>query len=324
MNTIHKSLRRLYLYAAALAVGGVCADVVHVYEETKINGVMTRIGETTRDTGRTYLTQTAPAKSGYIFTHWSISTRQAFAERDAWGRAHDAAPFTLYEDTTLTAHYLPASTDADGDGVPDGRELYWYGNLEQDGAGDTDGDGRTFAEELAAGTNPLMPEGRVEGPVRWADGGLLLYNPFGYAPFTLRSEPEGALFATTRGYVRPGETVASPTGDAAGTAFAYWTVNGVAQRDAWGRALDSVSFAMPTNAIELVAVAASDRETRMKLHWYGTTDVAMDSDTDGDGRTFAEELAAGTNPLMAERHVEGPVRWADGGLLQFNPYNLQP
>lgn len=196
MNILHQLGRRLYSCAgarekgriggvllAALAAGGVRADVVHVYEETEIGGVVTRIGETTRDTGRTYLTQTAPAKSGYIFTHWSISTQQAFAERDAWGRAHDAAPFTLYEDTTLTAHYLPASTDADGDGIPDGRELYWYGNLEQDGAGDTDGDGRTFAEELAAGTNPLMAERRVEGPVRWADSETLEANlqPFDQA-----------------------------------------------------------------------------------------------------------------------------------------------
>lgn len=337
MKTIHTLLRRLCLCTvvrktgrvsavllAALAAGGVCADVVHVYEETELDGVVTRIGETTHDTGRTYLTQTAPAKSGYIFTHWSISTQQAFDERDAWGRAYDAAPFILYEDTTLTAHYLPADADTDGDGVPDGWEIYWYGNLEQNGASDTDDDGRTFAEELAAGTNPIMAERRVEGPVRWADGDLLLYNPFGYAPFTLRSEPEGALFATTIGYVRPGETVASYTGDAAGTAFAYWTVNGAAQRDAWGRACDSVAFAMPSNAVELVAVAVDDETEKWQLYWYGTTDVALDSDTDGDGRTFAEELAAGMNPLMPERRTEGPVRWADGDLLQYNPYNLQP
>lgn len=305
MKMIHTFLRRLRLCAAArekgriggvllaaLAAGGVCADVVHVYEETEIGDVVTRIGETTHDTGRTYLTQTAPAKSGYIFTQWSISTQQAFAERDAWGRAYDAAPFTLYEDTTLTAYYLPVGTD-------------------------TDGDGRTFAEELAAGTNPLMLERRVEGPVRWADGDLLQYNPYNLQPYTVRSDPEGELFATTSVYVRAGSPVTSAAFGLA-DGFAYWTRDGVEQRDAWGRAHDAASFAMPTTAVELVAHVVADADDRAKLYWYGTTDVSMDSDTDGDGRTFAEELAAGTNPLMAERHVERPVRWADTDEMELN------
>ena len=180
------------------------ADLVHVYEAIEIEGVVTQISDRSLITGMPWETQTAPVKAGYIFTHWTISTAQEFENRDAWGRAVDVAIFKLYEDTTLTAHYVPASRDADGDGVADGHELYWYGNLAQNGASDTDGDGWTFAEELANGTNPLMADSDVDGPVRYADGELLTYNPYGYSSYVFRSEPEGVLFATTFDIVKAG------------------------------------------------------------------------------------------------------------------------
>jgi hypothetical protein len=44
--------------------------------------------------------------------------------------------------------------DTDGDGLPDGWELLYFGNLAQDGLGDFDGDGINNATELAEGTNP--------------------------------------------------------------------------------------------------------------------------------------------------------------------------
>ena len=316
-----KLLISLLLFCAALTSN---AEVVHVYERASTGELL---ADRTLDTGRSYFTQTAPAKSGYIFTHWTISTAQTFSPRDAWGRAYDSAPFTLYEETTLTANYLPASQDADADGLADGHEIYWYGSLAETPASDSDNDGRTFAQEIAAGTNPLFPERHEEGPVAYADGALWLYNPHGYAPYTIRSEPEGALFATVTGYKRPGESIASSdsyTASATSSRFAYWSLNGVRQADAWGRAIDSISLAMPSNAIEIVAVAESDYMTRMSLYWYGSPAVSASADTDHDGRTFAEELAAGTNPLFPERHEEGPVAYADGALLQYNPYNLQP
>ena len=316
-----KPLISLLLFCAALTSA---AEVVHVYERASTGELL---ADRTLDTGRSYLTQAAPAKSGYIFTHWTISTAQAFSPRDAWGRAYDAAPFTLYEETTLTANYLPTSQDTDGDGLADGHEIYWYGSLAETPASDSDNDGRTFAQELAAGTNPIFPERHEDGPVAYADGALWLYNPHGYAPYTIRSEPEGSLFATVTGYKRPGESIASSdsyTASATSSRFAYWSLNGVRQADAWGRAVDSIALAMPSNAIEIVAVAESDYMTRMSLYWYGSSAVSASADTDHDGRTFAEELAAGTNPLFPERHEEGPVAFADGALLQYNPYNLQP
>ncbi len=309
--------------AVSLCAASAWADVVHVTYQTSAGGTVATVAEAALETGCAYTTIPAPMKSGYIFTHWTISTKQEFAARDAWGRAYDAPSFMLYEDTTLTAHYLPASQDSDGDGIPDGWELYWYGDLAPDAASDTDGDGFTFAEELANGTNPLMPENDVAGPLAYGDGGLLLYNPSGYASAVIRSETS-ELFTASEEWLRPGTYVGTPSCSPTSSAFAYWTLNGVPVRDAWGRAVERVELMMPTTAVELVALTESDYATRMKLYWYGRTDIAMDSDTDGDGYTFAEELANGTNPLMPDSAIDGPVAYADGDLLQYNPYNLQP
>ena len=296
--------------------------LVHVYQETLVGGVRTQLSDETKETGETYTTQTAPAQSGYIFTHWSISTAQSFTNRDRLRRALDAAPYKLYEETTLTANYLPSGEDSDNDGVADGWEVYWYGDLSKNADSDTDGDGYTFAEELAAGTDPLMVDESLTGGIVWADGELLQYNPHNLQSYTIRSKPEGQLFATLSDYVEPGTLVETSSYSPSSSTFAYWTVNGVRQSDRLGRAKDSVSVAMPSNSLEIVAVCEDDPNTRMGLYWYGSA-MAMDSDTDGDGYTFAQELAAGTDPLMADESLAGGIVWADGDLLQYNPFNLQ-
>ena len=315
---------RLLFPALALLALFARGEIVHVVQQTVAGGETNLLSDTTLSTGADYRTQAAPTINGFAFTYWSISTAQPYEPRDAWGRAWDAAPFTLYENTTLTANYLPLSQDSDADDVPDGRELYWYGNLAQGPDSDTDGDGVTFADELAADTNPLFTERRREGPVSYGDDALWLYNPFGYALYTLRPEPEGALFETVVEYVRPGTMVSTPAYSPTTSIFAYWTFNGMEKRDAWGRALDGVSFTMPDRAVEAVAVTASDDGEKMQLYWYGDSTYLPNSDTDGDGATFAEELAAGTNPLFAERRREGPVAYGDGALWLYNPFNLQP
>ena len=298
------------------------AELVHVYQEQLVGGVRTQLSDEAKETGETYTTQTAPAQSGYIFTHWSISTAQVFTNRDRLGRALDAAPYKLYEETTLTANYLPSGEDMDNDGVADGWEIYWYGDLSKNADSDTDGDGYTFAQELAGGTDPLMVDESLAGGIVWADGDLLQYNPFNLQAYTIRSEPEGQLFATRSDYVEPGTLVETSSYSPSSSTFAYWTVNGIRQADRLGRAKDSISVAMPSNSLEIVAMCEDDANTRMGLYWYGT-ETSMESDTDGDSYTFAQELAAGTDPLMADQSLAGGIVWADGDLLQYNPYNLQ-
>ena len=71
-------MRRIIAVLSAFLSVSAVANVVHVYEKTLAGGVETQIADRTLDTGRSYLTQAAPTKSGYIFTHWTISTQQTF------------------------------------------------------------------------------------------------------------------------------------------------------------------------------------------------------------------------------------------------------
>ena len=311
----------LIAWAAILFAGvSLRADVVHVYEQTVAGGVTNRLSDTTKETGGEYVTQPAPPIAGFIFTGWTTDAKQAFVGRDALGRSFDAAPYHLYESMTLTANYLEESIDSDGDGIADGYEFYWYDDLSKDAASDTDGDGYGFAAELAAGTNPLMKDRTIIGGVVYEDSEELEYNPNRYRKCVIRSEPEGALFDSITSTARAGDSITTP--NCAGQAgFACWRMDGDDMRDALGRAVDSVSILMPNHDAELVAVCVEDEEARAKLYWYGTTDVAPDSDTDGDGYTFAQELAAGTNPLMKDRTIIGGVVFEDGDEIEvdFHP-----
>ena len=94
------------LMAAMRAIGDGSAQQVHVYQQTLAGGVATQLSDQTLDTGVAYSTASAPAKSGYIFTHWSFSTTQSVDNRDRLGRAREVASYTLYEETTLTANYM--------------------------------------------------------------------------------------------------------------------------------------------------------------------------------------------------------------------------
>jgi len=54
-------------------------------------------------------------------------------------------------------------TDADGDGLDDNGERFYFGDLAQGPAGDPDGDGLTTAAELAARTNPARADSDEDG-----------------------------------------------------------------------------------------------------------------------------------------------------------------
>ena len=327
---------RLFILAGLLLgmVGGVSAETAQVYVRTCVDraGVVEGLAQVAVDTARPYTTAPAPVQAGFIFTHWTLSTSQSFAPRDAWGRATDAATFVPYENTTATAHYVSNLTDADQDGMPDGHELYWYGDLATaTPASDTDGDGYTFAQEIQYGQNPLFADAHDSG-VWHGDGDLLQYNPDGLPLLVIRCEPEGEFFKTIRRYLRPGTAVDTydaypadpkgvlPASEIQKTTFAHWLLNGQRQADAWGRAQDRLTFKMPSHDVELVAVTERKTVKRQLLYWYGDPAQPLDSDTDGDGFTLRDELRAGTNPLFADAVFTSwrGVVHDDSDVLQYN------
>ncbi len=55
------------------------------------------------------------------------------------------------------------TTDSDGDGLADEREIVFYQSLNQNGTSDTDGDGLTFAQEITIGSNPALVDTDGDG-----------------------------------------------------------------------------------------------------------------------------------------------------------------
>jgi len=58
---------------------------------------------------------------------------------------------------------LTASADLDGDGVFDGYERWYYGNLDQSATSDTDSDGLTLLQEFTKGTDPTISDTDGDG-----------------------------------------------------------------------------------------------------------------------------------------------------------------
>ncbi len=305
---------------------------VTVKQQRVVNGVTNALAaEAYASTDAVWTTvSVAEWVGGCRFVGWEVSPVQPnFAPRDVWGRAYEQVSVVPKDFVvTFTAVYKP-----EGDAA---EKEYWYGDLSIAMDSDTDGDGYTFAEELQYGMNPHFKNDLKLGGVTYGDGNLLLYNPNEYQPYVIRSEPEGALFTSITNYVSPGTVVRTASYSPDGSTFAYWTVRtspqaarhdgegeAVRQCDAFGRAVDSVTFTMPNKAVEIVAHCVADEQERMALYWYGQA-TAADSDTDGDGYTFAEELQYGMNPHFKNELKLGGVTYGDGNLLLYNPNEYSP
>ena len=279
------------------------------------------------DTAISYTTVSAPAAfTTYRFTHWTNSSYLATVYRDAWGRSLNPISFVLLEDTTVTAHYLPATLDSDGDGVPDWYEIEHFGDLTRAASFDGDGDGITLLAEYTGGTHPLYANSSLEGGVAWADSALVTCNLAGYASYTLRSLPAGTVTQTTT--IAPPGTVVTTTSLSTDATFGYWTLDGVRQQDAWGVALPQISFTMASVDREAVAyLFTGDTDgdgvpDAYEQYYFGALTNGAASDTDGDGITLLAERSGGTHPLYGNSAQEGGVSWADSALVTDNLANF--
>jgi hypothetical protein len=86
----------------------------------------------------------------------------------------------LYDGPKLELNVtVVTETNADGDGLPDDWEQFWFGNSAESGAGDPDGDGASNRDEFLAGTSPRDSHSvfRVSMPARDDRGRLMLQFP---------------------------------------------------------------------------------------------------------------------------------------------------
>lgn len=113
--------------------------------------------------GAQVATGTAPTPySGWRFSHWTVNGER---QSDALGVALDSATFVVTGLTYATANYMEDSCDDDADGIPDWYETYFFGDLSQSAASDSDNDGYSLAVEYIRGYRPVISDRIVDGGV---------------------------------------------------------------------------------------------------------------------------------------------------------------
>lgn len=257
--------------------------------------------------------QTAPDdQSGYRFVGWyrdGVRLDDPLASATVVIEVDAAA-------VDLVARYVPAAFDSDGDSVPDYLEWYYYGGLDiLTGNDDSDGDGFGILEEAARGYHPLVADEPVSGGIASRRSARLEYNS-GYFPYAFVSVPVGLL--SQSGLAEDGTELLTPElyrDQRSGHVFAYWSVEGVAQRMASGEALSQLAFQVdgPVEASAHYFGATTDSvgdgvPDWQKLAYYPTLAAgAADSDSDGDGFDFATEMARGYHPHYVDEPVAGGI-----------------
>ena len=157
----------------------------------------------------------------YIFTHWSCNGAQELTFRDSWGRSLEEVDYMVEEGLVLTAHFKPMDKDVDKDGVPDGYELYWYGNLNANASTDSDGDGVGFLREIEMESNPLFAEYYNGGFTRTACTEAIAY---------ARAEAEYAIVSVkdpTTGHVATNMLPIAQALDVANKSGGYVAISGL-------------------------------------------------------------------------------------------------
>ena len=268
--------------------------------------------------------------NGYNFAYWSVNGERQAA---VTGVSASKVSLDVNATTSIVAHYFPSSQDSDGDGVADWYELYNFGDLNQTGSDDPDGDGYTIAEELALGQESTVADevgvGGVSG--RLSDG--FVYADTSMVLATIKSDPAGFVTESSN-YVESNSTVttSSLNGVTNGYNFAYWSVNGERQAAVTGVSASKVSLSVnaTTSIVAHYIASSQDSDGDGVADWYelynfGDLNQTGSDDPDGDGYTIAEELALGQ-----ESTIEDSVEWGgvsgrlSDGILYFQQQNRPP
>ena len=211
--------------------------------------------------------------------------------------------------------------------MPDWFALLYYGSLTIDATADTDGDGYSMLAEYQRDTDPLICDQIVAGGISRRRAAVALVNLAGYPQYTISCNPAG-LFDVQSGAVPTGTVIqtASLSGANSGYTFSYWTVNGVRQADALGRALNQVAFTVTTDMVAVACYFANDADTDgdgipdwWEGLYFGALTNTATADPDGDGYDLAAEYSRDASPLIVDHIVAGGVsrRRADTALVNL-------
>lgn len=275
-------------------------------------------------TNVTILDRAGSSSAGYTFAYY---TRNGTRVEDTSGVARTGFSFSVSEATVVTGHYFDPQADTDNDGIKDIGEWATYGSLANGPTSDSDGDGFTYAEELARLQSPRVVDMLTPGGISRRRGSLLFVDTTGRLPYRLRSSPATILDQTEYHPRGTRITVADRVNTGlGGYTFVWWTLNGARQADASGTARTGFSFTLD-EAADLVGhymdpnidTDADGILDRIEMSYYGSLAQGPNSDTDGDGFSFAAELSRAQSPQVWDDYVPGGISRRRSQLITINP-----
>ncbi|MBA4388247.1 MAG: hypothetical protein C0404_09715 [Verrucomicrobia bacterium] len=252
--------------------------------------------------------------NGYTFAYWDVNgVRMA----DSLGGSLSRVSSSVSTTTVVTAHYIPTGDDIDADSLPDWWEWYYFGGTNNAAAGDADGDGLSNDVEYRRDYHPGLKDIIVDGGISRRRSDLVVVNLAGFFNYNIYSEPVGLIPAISS-VAMTGTVVVttniSPVAEKTGYMFTHWTVNGVRQSDAMGRALSQTQFAITTNidAVAHFCVSTNDTDGDGLPDWWeiqncGNTALGPMADPDGDGLTLDQEYRRDYHPWIKDIIVDGGI-----------------
>ena len=275
---------------------------------------------------------TVPSKEGHSygglqFAWWDLNGER---QQDASGAALPGFNFNLYSPSTAIAHYIDPTLDSDSDGIKDWNEWTYFGSLIHDLTSDPDGDGYSYATELARNQAPQAADLLAQGGLSRRRSSAIFANTNGHLSLRTTSRPASILL--DQQYYLPGSlvTIADKTGHTYGNyQFAWWDRNGVRQADASGAALAGLSFTIqaPTELVGNYIDPAIDTDGDGIKDWhewtyYGDLAQTQASDSDSDGFSYADELARNQSPRAVDVLETGGISRRRGATVIIEPVVL--
>jgi len=255
---------------------------------------------------------------GCRFTHWALAGARY---EDTLGRARDPIDISLVSSVRVyevVAHFEDTVIDTDVDDVPDWYELHHYGDLDEDGTNDLDGDGWDLTVEAAHDTHP----GLLDTICRYqAVAAMSSPFDFGWFPaeytYSELSDPPGII---SNAYLFAEHSMLTSLAQDVYTdmRFTYWTLNGVPQTNSSGAAVNPFVFQITTDSVGVAHLVQESQDGDAdtvpdwyELHHYGHTNLTAAGDTDGDGYSLYEEWYRGYDPHVSNALVYRIVEESD-------------
>ncbi|MDC1309574.1 cadherin domain-containing protein [Opitutales bacterium] len=247
------------------------------------------------------------ATNGYNFAYWSVNgARQA----GPTGVSLSKVATDVNATTTIVAHYKPSSEDTDGDGVMDWFELYQFGDLNQSGTDDPDGDGFSNKRE-----GELGQEATIVDNVEWGgisgrlSPGTLYYQQQNRPPSNLELNNTLVFLNKDANQTVGSFTPTDPDDTGRVRTYTYELISGAGSQDndkfnLLGQNLRT-SQILTTEGNFSIQVRVSDDENASLDKNFTIRAIDPMGDDDNDGLGYESELAAGTNPNNPDTDGDG-------------------